>query len=56
MADSAIDSNDPRPSAEIPSSAPDEPSQPEQVTMEDNPFMRIMGRLIYAEACRYDYR
>ena len=28
----------------------------DSITLEDNPFMRIMGRLIYAEACRYDYR
>ena len=30
--------------------------RPETVTAYDNPLMRAMARLIYAEACRYDFR
>ena len=37
-------------------SGPGEPAVSEAIVMHDDPFMRVMARLIYAEASRYYYR
>lgn len=41
---------------EITAPAPVENPAPEAITVYDNPFMRAVARLIYAEASRYDFR
>ena len=46
----------PEPHPDTPATAQPVASAKESVVYHDDPFMRVMGRLIYAEACRYDYR
>jgi len=44
------------PLPETAANVPAESTSPEAITVCDNPFMRAVARLIYAEASRYDFR
>ena len=56
MAESTIPENQGENPSRDEAAASGEPVVSVAIVMHDDPFMRVMARLIYAEASRYDYR